>query len=120
MLSMLGTTDISGDTHPDMNACRARLSLALRFSDVELPWKAVDEVGVYMRKLGHVSMPCRIEYSELETSGFLDADALAAVRAVKGGDRYCLSLPQATYSKPASGVNSDFLFKYVAHVSGVL
>ena len=55
---------LARDSHPDMHACRVKLALALRFAEVDLPFKPKSEFGHYTNKAGHVSARCRLQPTE--------------------------------------------------------
>eukprot|EP00466_Bigelowiella_natans_P001199 jgi/Bigna1/76726/fgenesh1_pg.43_\ len=53
---------IATDTHPDAQACKIKLSMALLYSGEKLPWDLAFEYGSYIDKLGHVSAECRFSH----------------------------------------------------------
>eukprot|EP01065_Artemidia_motanka_P000909 TRINITY_DN1042_c0_g1_i1.p1 TRINITY_DN1042_c0_g1~~TRINITY_DN1042_c0_g1_i1.p1 ORF type:complete len:4224 (+),score=1358.75 TRINITY_DN1042_c0_g1_i1:274-12672(+) len=52
------------DRHPDAIACRLRLSLAVLYSPIQLPWALHAEMDQYLNVLAHVSASCTLTHAE--------------------------------------------------------
>lgn len=63
LVSLINRT--ATDSHPDAHACRLRLALVcLGAGDFHVAWDVVEDYSQYLKKLGAVSMACRLTDDE--------------------------------------------------------
>ena len=73
LVSLINRT--ASDSHPDAHACRLRLALAcLGAGNYRVAWDVLEDYSQYLKKLGAVSLACRLTDEEEQAllSRFLD------------------------------------------------